>query len=215
MSAAFANNVVKILVLAEFVVNSAFGAFTPVFAIFIAGSIQGGNAEVVGFATAVYWIIKSVIQLPVARFVDKHHGEIDDFFVLIVGYILASISVFFYIFATTPFHIYLIEGFMGVAMAFAAPGWYGIFARHVDKEHESFEWSLVSVFSVGVATAISAAAGGIIATYFGYKVLFAAASACSLLGSLLLLLLRPYLYPHSREKTWVLPPQTQPPQNLH
>ncbi|MBI2175275.1 MAG: MFS transporter [Parcubacteria group bacterium] len=214
MSAAFANKVIKILVFVEFVVNSAFGAFTPVFAIFIIGSIHGGNAEVVGFATAVYWIVKSVIQLPVARFVDKYHGEIDDFLVLIIGYILASISVFFYIFATTPLHIYLIEGFMGMAMAFAVPGWYGIFARHVDKEHESFEWSLISVFSVGIATAVSGAAGGIIVTYFGYKTLFIGASAFSLFGSLLLLLLRPYLYPHSREKTWALPLQDKPSQKL-
>ncbi|MBI2628108.1 MAG: MFS transporter [Candidatus Niyogibacteria bacterium] len=191
------SKVVKIMVLSDFVFNSALGSFGPVFAIFLTDKITGGNAEVVGFSVAVYWVVKSIFQLPIARFLDKTDGEKDDFYALFTGYILASISVFLFIFAKTPLHIYLIQAFFGIVMAIAVPAWYGIFTRHIDDDKTSFEWSLESVFSVGLATAISGAIGGIIVTKFGFNVLFVCASAFSFLSAFSLL----FLYPHLTKKT--------------
>lgn len=181
------------MILSDFVFNSALGSFGPVFAIFLTDKIAGGNAEVVGFAVAVYWLVKSLFQLPIARFLDKTDGERDDFYALFAGYVMASVSVLLFVFAKTPLHIYLIQAFFGIAMAVAVPAWYGIFTRHIDRDNTSFEWSLESVFSVGLATATSGAIGGIIVTKFGFNVLFAGASALSFLGALSLIFLYPRL----------------------
>lgn len=177
----------------DFAINSAFGSFAPIFAIFLTTQIEGGNVQVAGFATAAYWISKSFLQLPIARFLDKTDGEKDDFYALFIGYLLGSFSIFLYLFASEPFHIYLIEAFLGVSMAVAVPAWYGIFTRHIDHNHTSFEWSLESVFSVGIATALSGALGGIIATQFGFNVLFIGAGILSLIGSFFVLILSPYM----------------------
>ncbi|HRY62310.1 MAG TPA: MFS transporter [Candidatus Paceibacterota bacterium] len=187
------NSVIKTLVMSDFVINSAFGLSAPIFAIFLVDNIQGGNAEVAGFAASVYWIAKSFLQLPIAEFLDKTDGEKDDFVVLVCGQVIASFSLFMYIFATLPWHIYAIEAFLGASMAFAVPAWYGIFTRHIDSGRTSFEWSLESVFSVGVATAISSALGGIIANRYGFNVLFVGAGLWALLGALSLILLYPHL----------------------
>ena len=187
------NKIVKIMIMSDFVFNSALGSFGPVFAIFLTDKIKGGNAEVVGFSVAVYWLVKSVFQLPIAKFLDKTDGEKDDFYALFAGYLVASVSVFLFIFAEIPLHIYLIQALFGIAMAVAVPAWYGIFTRHVDRDKTSFEWSLESVFSVGAATAASGAIGGIVVTKFGFDILFIGASALSFLGALSLLFLYPYL----------------------
>lgn len=184
------------MIMSDFVFNSALGSFGPVFAIFLTNKITGGDAKVVGFSVAVYWVTKSIIQLPIARFLDKTDGEKDDFYALFAGYIMASISVLLFIFAKIPLHIYLIQGLFGIAMAVAVPAWYGIFTRHIDSGKTSFEWSLESVFSVGLATAASGAIGGIIVTKFGFNVLFIGASALSFLGALSLI----FLYPHLASK---------------
>ena len=183
------------MILSDFAFNSALGSFGPVFAIFLTDKIKGGNAEVVGFAVAAYWVTKSIIQLPIARFLDRTDGEKDDFYALLIGYLMASISVVLFVFAKIPLHIYLIQALFGIAMAIAVPAWYGIFTRHVDSGKTSFEWSLESVFSVGVATAASGAVGGIVVTKFGFNVLFIGASALSFLGALLLIFLYPHLAP--------------------
>ncbi|MBI4994921.1 MFS transporter [Candidatus Peregrinibacteria bacterium] len=154
------NKVVKVLVMTDFFVNSAFGSFAPIFAIFITGQIHNGSASVAGFATSVFWIVKSLVQLPVARFLDKTDGEFDDFWALFFGYLLGGLLPFGYLFVSEPWHLYVLQAFYGVCMAWAVPSWYAIFTRHVDKWRVSFEWSLQSVFSVGLATAIAAALGG-------------------------------------------------------
>ena len=66
------NRVVKTLVITDFFINAAFGSFGPVFAIFITQQIQGGSASVAGYAAAAYWIVKSLVQLPIARFLELH-----------------------------------------------------------------------------------------------------------------------------------------------
>lgn len=187
------NPVVRILVIADFFYNSAFASFGPVFAIFIANNIVGGSASVAGFATATYWIVKSIFQLPVARFLDRTDGEADDFWALWAGYFLTGFIPLAYIFASTPIHLYVIQGVYGFLMAWLVPAWYSIFTRHVDKWRISFEWSLESVFSVGFATAVAAALGGYLVDRLGFQVLFLGSSILTILTSFLILALKPYV----------------------
>ncbi len=187
------NPVVKIFIIADFFYNSAFASFAPVFAIFITGRIVGGSASVAGYATAVYWIVKSICQLPVARFLDRTDGERDDFWALWLGYLLTGFIPLAYIFATAPVHLYVIQGVYGFLMAWLVPAWYAIFTRHVDKWRISFEWSLESVLSVGLATAGAAALGGYLVDRFGFQVLFIGASVAAILSSFMILALRPYI----------------------
>ena len=199
------NAVVRIMVITDFFVNSAFGSFAPIFAIFITNQIAGGSPKVAGLATAVYWIVKSCIQLPIARFLDKAKGESDHFWALFGGYVASAFVPFAYIFISEPWHLYVAQGFLGVAMAFAVPAWYSIFTRHVDTWGISFEWSLQSVFSVGVATALSAAVGGYVAETFGFKIVFAFAGALALLSSFLLLPIRRNLFKTPEAAMRVMP----------
>jgi len=198
------NKVIRILVITDFFYNAAFASFAPVFAIFIAGTIVGGSASVAGYATAVYWVTKSAVQLPIARFLDRSDGENHNFLAMFWGYLASGLIPILYIFAKTPMHLYVIQALYGIIMAFAVPSWYAIFTRHVDTWRVSFEWSLESVFAVGVSTAGAAALGGFVADRFGFQALFIGASVVSLVASLLLLSLKKYLLPHKSEEN-VLP----------
>lgn len=186
------------MVITDFFVNSAFGSFAPIFAIFITNQVAGGSAKVAGLAASVYWIVKSVIQLPIARFLDKTDGERDEFWAVFLGYLLSGFVPFAYNFITEPWQLYVAQGFLGVCMAWAVPAWYSIFTRHVDKWRISFEWSLESVFAVGLATAGATALGGYIADTFGFNILFNAAGVLAVVSSLLLLPLKNQLLPKSK-----------------
>lgn len=204
------NKVVRTLVIADFFYNSAFASFGPVFAIFIVNGVAHGSAKVVGFSVAFYWIVKSLAQLPIARFLDKTDGERDDFWAMFFGYFLSSFVPVAYLFAKESWHLYLIQAFHGFVMAWAVPGWYSIFTRHVDKWRISFEWSLESVFSVGLAAAGAAALGGLIVDKFGFEVLFIGASIFSLTASLLLLILRKHLFSSHISRERVIPERPFP-----
>ena len=188
------NKVIRTIVITDFFYNSAFALFGPVFAIFITSHIHNGTAGVAGLGVSVYWIVKSIFQLPIARFLDKTDGERDDYWAMTAGYFLTGFVPLAYIYVSEPWHLYLVNAIFGLIMAWVVPAWYSIFTRHVDKWRISFEWSLESVFAVGLATAGASALGGWIVDHYGFNYLFIGAAVLTFLCSLLLLTMRKHLF---------------------
>ncbi|MFH0803647.1 MAG: MFS transporter, partial [Candidatus Tagabacteria bacterium] len=85
-------------------------------------------------------------------------------------------------------HIYWIQALYGIGYSLRIPGWYGMFTRHIDKGHESYDWSFDSIIS-GVGSGIAAALGGIIAARLGFDVLFIFIGGLSIVGSAVLIFL--------------------------
>lgn len=189
------NAVISFIILSDFVLTASATLISPLFALFVTGQIAGGTAKVVGFSMAIYWIIKSSVQLPVAKFLDRNHGEIDDYYFMLSGILLGSVVIGSYYFATQAWHIYLLQGLFGVADAFLVPPFYAIFTRHIDKGSEGFEWSLRSSFSFGGGAALGGALSGILLAMVGFKNIFLLASLFYAVSALILLLLKPYIQP--------------------
>ena len=165
------NHVVRTLIVADFFVNSGLSIFGPTFAVFVTGQIQGGSLEVVGFGAAIAQLFKVIFQVPIANYLDRNHGEYDDFYSLIAGNILIVLVPFLYFFADKAAHIYIIQAIFGLGMAMAIPPWYAIFTRHIDHFKESLEWSLDST-AIGIGIAGAAALGGWLAEKVGFQNLF-------------------------------------------
>lgn len=167
---------------------SALGLITPIFAIFITDKIKGGSVEVVGFAAAIYWIGRSVFEVPIAKFLDRTKGEKDDLYFLMFGYFLCALVQFGYILSTLPWHIYLLQSIFALGAATAWPAWGALFTRHIDKGREGFEWSIEHVsFSLG--SGITGALGGILVASIGFNITFVFAGIFALIGGLLPLII--------------------------
>ena len=177
------NHVIKTLVISDFYLNAGLGVFAPIFAVFITKQITDGSLQVVGFAAAITQIFKSILEIPIANYLDKNHGEYDDFYSMILGNSIIAITPFLYLFASTAAHLYIIQAILGIGLAFGVPPWYAIFTRHIDKLHTNIEWSVVSV-AVGIAGASSAALGGIIAERFGFNMVFIIGGLASIFGAI-------------------------------
>ena len=175
------NHTIRTLVISDFFINSGFSMFGPVFAIFVTRQIGGGSLEVIGFATAIFQIFKSGLQIPIAKYLDKNHGEYDDFYSMILGTSLIVLVPFAYLFATTANHIYIIQAVYGIGAAFTIPPWYAIFSRHLDKMRENVEWSMDSI-AIGIGAAGSAAIGGILAQKFGFQLVFVIGGILAIFG---------------------------------
>ena len=183
------NRIVKYLVLSDLVFWAGWGLITPVFAIFIVNKIEGGTAFVAGMAAATYWILKSLLRIPIGMFLDNRPSEKDDYWFLTVGLFIAALVPFGYIFSKFPWHIYLFQSVYAVAMAMSLAGWSAIFTRHIDKGKEATEWGLDAT-SVGIGTGISGAVGGWAVTQFGFNLVFIGVGILGIIGASLLLCLR-------------------------
>lgn len=160
---------------------SAFGLIGPIFAIFVTSQVVGATIATAGFAATINLLTRALLQMPIARYIDRHKGEKDDFIFMVAGSTLISIVPFAYLFVVVPWHLYLAQVVLGIGGALANPGWYAIFTRHIDKNKEGTEWTLENV-GVGLAAAGTAAIGGVLAQYFGFHNLFLIVGILSLLG---------------------------------
>ena len=188
------NQVILIVIFAQFIFNMAANLSVPFFAVFVLEDV-GAAAGAVGIAIAVYWIVKSVLQLPIARWIDKNHGEIDDYYSLLFGLAITTTGVFLFYFAKELWHILAIQALIAVGDAFVVPPIYAIFTRHIDRDSEGFEWAVQSSFSVGAGSAIGGLLSGALVTLVGVRPLFLVNGTLMLVGFIILLFLRPYIRP--------------------
>lgn len=192
------NKVVKVLILADTTLLTGLGFVAPIFAIFISENIKGGNVQVVGFAAAIYWIVLSLVLIPSGKYLDKNHGEKDDFWFIVIGSFLAGLAVLGYLFSSLPWHIYVLQAIYALGIGMNAPGYNAIFTRHIDRGKEAFSWSARAAF-VGVGAGMAGALGGTIAFYFGFKSLFIGVFMIILLSALLPFLIAKELSPKDKE----------------
>lgn len=188
------NQVVLVVILAQFIFTAAANLSVPIFAIYILQDI-GAAAAAVGFVSATYWIAKSVLQLFVARQIDKNHGEIDDYYSLLIGITITTAGVYLFYFATALWHVFLIQIVIAVGDAFAVPPLYAIFTRHIDSGSEGFEWTLQSSFSLGAGSAIGGILSGVLVELIGVRSLYLVNGTLMLFGLIVLIFLRPYIRP--------------------
>lgn len=183
------NRFVKYLVLGDLIFFTGWGLVAPVFAIFVIQKIEGGNALVAGLASGIYWALKSLLRVPFGLLLDSRPSDRDDYFALVVGFFISALVSFGFIFASLPWHIYLLQGIRGVGMALGFSGWTGIFTRHIDKGRESTEWGLDAT-SVGLGTGIASAIGGWAVIQFGFELVFFTVGVLGVLTVIILLGLR-------------------------
>ncbi len=200
------NKVIKILIFSDVMLLTGFGFVSPIFAIFITDKIQGGNIEVAGFAMAIYWLTRSIVQIPFGKHLDKNHGEKDDLLFIIVGFTLVSLAAFGYIFCHFPWHIYVLNALYGLGIAMNVAGWGATFTRHIDKGKEAYEFSMRSTL-IGIGAGVSGGLGGVIAAKFGFTTLFIIVGIFALIGALLPILIWKNVF--SKPKMAVEIPETK------
>ena len=186
------NAVIRFLILSELVLSGAAGLLGPIFAIFISDFIAGSNEAVIGIAAGLYLISKSILQIPIAEFIDRVKGEKDDFFFMFTFTLLIALMPISYLFINTPMQLYIVQGLTGLFAAFTFPSFMAIFTRHIDKEKEGTEWGIYFTLN-DIASAILAVVGGYIAATFGFHILISIVVALSIIGALMLLFAKPYL----------------------
>jgi MFS family permease len=183
------NNVIRILTYSDILFYSGWGFINPILAIFFTDRIVGGDIRMAGFAIGLYFLVKSIVQIPVARYIDLETGEKDDFFVMVLGSLIVAFVPFLYIFIREPWQVYGVQILNGIGAAMSFPPWPAIFTRHIDKHEEGLEWSLY-YSATDLGTAVTGAVGGLLAAKFGYDFVLVLVGSFGLLSTAMLFFIR-------------------------
>lgn len=186
------NPVIRFLIISDTVIIGAAGLLGPIFALFIEDFIQGGNEAVAGLAAGIYLFTKSVMQVPIAHFIDKIRGEKDDFWLMFICTVLIALVPLLYLVIHTPLQLYLVQFILGLFTAFTFPTYMAIFTRHIDKKKEGTEWGVYFTLT-DLTSATLAAVGGYLAATQGFYALIIGVVFVSLIGSLMLWPIKSYI----------------------
>jgi MFS family permease len=178
--------VVKFFVLSDLFLLGGRGFVDPIFSVFIVQKVQGANLATVGIVTALYLILRSTLQIPIANYLDRTPGEKDDFMALIGGLLLAGFCPLALIFVTKVWELYAVQSLLAVAFALYFAAWPTVFSRHLDKDRISFDWSLDST-TTSLAAGITGLLGALIAEAWGFQAVFVAASVLSFVAAFVLM----------------------------
>ncbi|KKR37793.1 hypothetical protein A2361_00270 [Candidatus Woesebacteria bacterium RIFOXYB1_FULL_40_26] len=176
------NKIIEYLTFSDIMVLSGWGLISPILAVFFTEQVKGGTVALAGLAATVYFLTKSIVQIPIARFIDAKRGEWDDYWVMIAGALIISISAFLYIFVQYPWQVIAVQIVYGLGGALAYPAWLAIFTRHVDTHREGFEWSFYYT-ATDLGSALTGGLGGLLAAAYGYNMVFVIVGISSLLGT--------------------------------
>lgn len=187
------NPVVKFLIISDILVVGATAMLAPLFALYIESFIQDGSAIVVSVSMGVFLISRSLLQIPIATFIDKVKGEKDDFILMFIFSILMSLTPLLYLIISTPMQLYFVQAILGLFTAITYPSYMAIFTRHVDKNKEGTEWGIYYTM-IDLGSAALAVIGGYLVEDFGFNTLIWSVVFISMLGSLFLGPIKYYLY---------------------
>jgi len=180
------NPIIRSLILSDIIWRSSVGFLGPIFALFIADFIHGGNAEVVGISMTIYLFTKSIFQIPFASITDRIRGETDDFWFMFVGTLVGALIPFSYLFIHTPLQLYATQFLYGISEAAVFPAFMAFFTRHIDKHKEGSEWGIYFTLT-DLSAAVAATIGGVIAFHVGYRPLIVIVTITGVVGACFLI----------------------------
>ena len=188
------NKIVKYFVLSDLVLLAGWGLIEPIFSIFVIKNVAGATLVTVGVAAGIYWVLRSLIQLPLALFLDRYDGERDDYYTLILGIMITGGAAVLFAFVHETWQLYAVQVLHAVGFAFYFVSWPAIFSRHLDKDKVSFEWALDNT-AVSIGAGISAFAGAILVEYFGFPLVFLLAGGLCAFSALILVAVPDVFFP--------------------
>lgn len=192
------NKVVRKFILSDLILFSGWGLISPLMSIFIVQEINGSLIDV-GISVAIYWFIRSIIELPLANKLDKTRGEKDDFYTLVTGLFIVAIAAFAFAAIENINQLYFIRALEAIGFAMYYSSWSGIFSRHLDKDRIAFSWSADHI-AVGIASALSGICAGLIATNLGFRYLFVFGGIFTLGAGLILISVPKIIFPKPTSK---------------
>lgn len=176
------NPVIKALIINDFIVWSGVNLISPILPLFIADKVDGKAIEIVAIGSAIYLFVRSLIELPIGRLTDKIKGDRDELYIRVGGTILASVILLLFPLITKPWHLYLLQALSAIGRGIAAPAWYSLFSKYIDKDKAAITWSIEDTM-LNLGMAATAALGGFIAQEISFSSLFFIAGGINLIGA--------------------------------
>lgn len=179
----FINKPIKILLATNGLIMFAGAMLGPIYAIFV--ERIGGDLLDASLTGGFFALAAGLTSLISGKYADKIR---ENEMIIVYGYLLIGISFFMFIFVSSIYMLFVLQVIIGFAEAMYSPAFDAIYSKNLKKRNEGKGWGAWE--SLNYFTAAGGAfIGGLIASYFGFDVLFVAMSVLTIVSGLYILFL--------------------------
>lgn len=129
--------------------------------LYLATKLDMDAVQVIAIGTSIYYITRSVIQMPIGKITDKIKSDSDEILFLLIGAILMGLPFIVYPFISIPVHYYILQFVFGLGVSFNLTNWRKLFALNVDKNREGTQYGFYEICMSGGAAIFSALIGSL------------------------------------------------------
>lgn len=184
------NSVVLFLTLSDMLSWGPFLIISALSGIYLSDKLGLDTIRFVGIGTSVYYITRSIVQIPLGYITDKIKSDTDEILLLALGTILMGLPYTFYPHITMPLHYYVLQFIFGFGVALSVTNWRKLFAMNVDSGIEGRQYAFyettISLFTAILSVVISSLAN-LNQAYFDYVMV--GAGIVMMLGSIAVLMI--------------------------
>lgn len=121
--------------------------------IYLSQIFEVGTVEIIGIGVAIYYVTRSLTQIPIGIMIDKIKRDRDDIAVLVLGSFLLGIPFLFYPLIQNQFAFYLLQMVAGLGASMNLVAWRKLFAKNLDVNKEGTSYAVYdTVLSLSIAT---------------------------------------------------------------
>lgn len=175
---------IKVILSASIFLHIGINLFAPLYAVFV--QKIGGTLADAGVAMGIYALLQGVLFL-IFRRLPQH--KFSHRSMIFSGYFVYALSYVFYIFASAPVHIFMIQALLAVGEVIIAPAFSAVIATSLAKGEERKNYSDFYGYR-SIFQGVSAMAGGFFVLKFGFDTTFALMAAVALVAAFLSLLIK-------------------------
>lgn len=160
------NKALKILLFTNSMILIASAMLGPIYALFV--ERVGGNLMAASIAGGIVALVAGLTTVISGIYSDKIR---QDELIIVIGYLITGFGFILYIFIHSVTALFIVQVIIGLGGGIYAPAFDDVYAKHLDGHKSGLEWGVRESMN-NFTTAFGAIAGGFIAMFLGFKVLF-------------------------------------------
>lgn len=110
--------------------------------IYLEKRFNGSAVEYIGIGISIFYLSKSVTQIPIGILTDRVKTYKDDILLLFLGNIFMAIPYFFYPILESPLPFYFLQFIMGLGASMNLVCWRKTFAKNIDVGKEGLSYAI-------------------------------------------------------------------------
>lgn len=188
----------------ESLLYAALNLVTPFFALFVVADMKGGTIAIATTAMTAHFLARIAVELTTSRPISKY-SEPKQLGIIIFGMVLVAASYIGFALSYGIIWLYIFWILSGIGWGISLPAKLSLFSHKLQKgsgASGAFGWAANDALNM-IVISVATLGAGVLATIFGYRLLFAVAGAVNILP---ILVYGAYLWRLTGWSPRILPP---------